>query len=173
MAATPVISTAISAIMAGGTGIMAAAPMPAPTVEVALAAPAISLSASWSGPRPGNCARRVARSLTGTRGAFSMTRSAMYRAAFLALSPPLRTPFLTACIRRVPGLPRDSSSATVAGATAGAVSDGTTVVPEAGSPTAPGPVSGPVASACAPATGSPVFRKRSFRNGVGPVTAET
>ncbi len=56
IAATPVISAASSA---------------------GIAAPEISLSASWSGPRPGNCARSVARSRTGTRGAFSMILSVM------------------------------------------------------------------------------------------------
>ncbi len=165
IAATPVISVASSTISAGGTGSMAAAPMPAPTVEVAFAAPAISLSASSSGPRPGNCARRVARSRTGMRGALSMTRSAMYRAAALAFSPPLRTPFLTACSRWIRARSRAPSSASAAGGTAAAVPDAT-----AGTPGAAGPVSGPVAPACVSA-GSPDFRKR-FRNGVEPVTAD-
>ncbi|EDX24327.1 hypothetical protein SSAG_04118 [Streptomyces sp. Mg1] len=53
------------------------------------------------------------------------------------------------------------------------MADGTAaVVPEgtAGTPGAPGPVSGPVAPACVSA-GSPDFRKRIFRKGVEPVTA--
>ena len=64
-------------------------------VAVALAAPATSLSASCSGARPGNCLRRVARSRTGTRGAFSMIRSARYARPARARLPPLRTPSRT------------------------------------------------------------------------------
>ncbi|GHB71163.1 hypothetical protein GCM10010347_46740 [Streptomyces cirratus] len=87
----------------------------------------------------------------------------MYRAAAFAPSPPLRTPFLTAFIRRVPDV-RGPSSAASADGTAGAVSEGTAESPEVAVP-----VSGPVSTRVS--AGSPDFRKRRFRKGDDPFTA--
>lgn len=100
-----------------------------------------------------------------------MILSVMYRVMALTPWPPLRIPLLTACIGRAPKPLRDSPSGSVADGTAGALSDGTATAALAEPPGAPGPVSGSMGATCVSAE-SPVFRKRRFRNGVEPATAD-
>ncbi|GGZ23907.1 hypothetical protein GCM10010343_58960 [Streptomyces avidinii] len=59
----------------------------------------------------------------------------------------------------------------MADGTAGAVSEGTAIAALAEPPGAPGPVSGSMGATCVSAD-SPAFRKRPFRKGVEPATAD-